>query len=110
MTAAQRVADYLKTADLAYTSRQRVASALAMSDTTLARRLRLESNRFSELIEAERKRRTTELMAQPRINASRLSDACGYASGHNFYRAFKSWFGRGYLDYRRQAIQDDSHA
>jgi len=107
MTATQRVADYLKTADLAHTNRERVARALAMSETTLARRLSLECSRFSDLLESERRRRTIELLKQDRINAARLSDACGYATGNNFYRAFKSWFGCDYLDYRRQAIPEE---
>ena len=102
MTAAARVAEYLKSADLQQVNSGTVAKHLCMSDTTMRRRLRLEGISLSSLLEQERKRRTLELMASPRISAPRLADACGYASGHNFYRAFKSWFGVGWLEYRRQ--------
>lgn len=101
MTVASRIADYLATADLGRVRAHSIASHLCMSETTMRRRLRLEGQSLSHLIQEERKRRTVWLMSQPRINAARLSDACGYVSGHNFYRAFKSWFGRGYLEYRR---------
>jgi AraC-like DNA-binding protein len=97
----RRVTNHLSTCDLADCTAPIVAKALAMSDTTLRRKLRREGATFAELLQAERVRRVeTAIAERPSINAKRLAGICGYNETNHFYRAFKGWFGNKYTQYR----------
>ena len=100
MSTADRVAEYLQTCDLRRAREPEVARALCMSGTTLRRRLKDEDTRFVDLLTAERLRRVRSM---PDAGGKRLAEVCGYYELGSFYRAFKSWTGRGWLETKMQA-------
>jgi AraC-like DNA-binding protein len=102
MNTTEKVKQYLTTCEIAQTTAPIVAKGIAMSDTTMRRRLREESTNFCALLKAEQRRRVhTALTERPSINAKRLAGECGYGKVDHFYRAFRGWFGQGYTQYRR---------
>lgn len=102
-TTTERVMHYLGTCDMNRARRTDTARALAMSKSTLSKRLRGEGTSFSTLQRQERINRTERLLkTNPKIGAKRLAAACGYATVNAFYRALPSWAGRRYTDYRQQ--------
>lgn len=92
----------LRDADLSRTNMTTVGDALGVRDRTLRRRLADEGVKFNSLVEAERKRRCHELLANNSHTGGKvLADACGYASLTSFYRAFAAWHNMKFIDARR---------
>lgn len=102
MTATEKVINHLATCDIRRSQRNTVARALAMSQTTMARRLAAEGVQFSDLLAAEKKRRCLAILAEHKTNGKSMMDALGYNELNSFYRAFKPWFGQNYRDYKRE--------
>lgn len=103
MSTAERVAAYLRSCDMRRVDRNTVARALAMSGSTLRRRLIDEGVGFSVLVKAERMRRCQEAFSGGRrVKGRQLMQACGYTEINSFFRAFQSWYGVGYVQYRKQ--------
>lgn len=71
-----------------------IASRLAMSTRTLARRLADAGTSFSALVEAERRERALRLLADPRLTSAQVAVLLGYAEPAPFHRAFRRWTGQ----------------
>lgn len=67
------------------------ASALMMTSRTLQRRLMLERTTFLEIAAEVRKEIAFQLMRNPTISISEVSDILGYSDPSAFRKAFKSW-------------------
>jgi len=78
-----------------------VASQLHLSRRTLVRRLGRCGTSFRELLDAHRRRRASELLADPNLTVTEVGYRLGYTEPANFGRACRRWFGTGPRAYRR---------
>lgn len=97
MSTTEQVQQYLANCDMSRARRALVARDLALSSSALGRRLVGEGTTFQALVVAEQKRR---VLSMPRAYGKQMMDACGYTELNSFYRAFRKWFGIGYLEHR----------
>ena len=105
MTTAEKVAAYLRNADLLRVRDADCAAAICKSTTTLRRRLRDENTSYGELLWAERKRRADELLARnPHIDQWKLADVMGYTQRNSAGRAFQRLYGMPHLEFRRARV------
>jgi AraC-like DNA-binding protein len=77
-----------------------VASQLRLSRRTLVRRLEQCGTSFRELADGHRRRRATELLADPTLTVTEVAYRLGYTEPANFGRAFRRWFGTSPRAYR----------
>jgi AraC-like DNA-binding protein len=78
-----------------------VASELAMSMRTLARRLEAEGTTFRDLVDDARRRLAIEYVGTRDIGFSEVSYRLGFSHVAAFHRAFRRWTGQTPLGYRR---------
>lgn len=71
----------------------RVARGLRMSERTLQRRLQTEETNLRELVDAVRRRRAEQLIADEALPLSELSWRLGFSQFTAFARAYKRWTG-----------------
>ncbi|HVU03400.1 MAG TPA: AraC family transcriptional regulator ligand-binding domain-containing protein [Polyangiaceae bacterium] len=83
-------------------SASNVARRLAMSASTLARRLELEGTSFRDVVDAHRQRLALEYVANPEIQLAEVALLLGFSQLPAFYRAFRRWTGRTPIEYRRE--------
>lgn len=93
----QRIVAHLAICDLRRARAEIVARELSMSDSTMRRHLASEGSSFQTLLDDERKRRVQSMHG---CHGKRLADACGYTELNSFYRAFRRWYGRNFIEYR----------
>lgn len=85
---------YLKNNDLADVSVGGAAASLRCSVTTMRRLLQSEGSVYSDMLEAERKRRCLEsLESNPRAYTYQIAEAAGFTEPNSLTRAFRGWFG-----------------
>ncbi|MFT3925009.1 MAG: AraC family transcriptional regulator [Myxococcales bacterium] len=77
-----------------------IAQQLAMSESTLRRRLKDEGTTLSELLEDTRKVRAMELLARSELAAGEIAFLLRFSDPAAFYRAFKRWTGMTPSEYR----------
>jgi AraC-like DNA-binding protein len=77
-----------------------IATQLRLSRRTLVRRLEHEGTSFRSVLEAHRRRRSLELLADPSLDVSEIADRLGYSEPSNFSRAFRRWFDKSPREYR----------
>jgi AraC-like DNA-binding protein len=71
----------------------RVAAALGVSETSLARGLRKENTSFRDILQEVRKQNAQLFINEGRKSLSEIALALGYSDQSAFTRAYKSWFG-----------------
>lgn len=79
----------------------RVAVKLGMSESTLARRLRLEGTSFHEVLTQKRMNMAQRMLAYSDTSIAEIALSVGYAENASFSRAFKAWCGSSPESYRR---------
>lgn len=70
-----------------------VARALGLSERTLRRRLRAESDGFRALVDDVKRQRALILVQDGRWNVGEVAARCGFSDGAALTRAFKRWTG-----------------
>lgn len=85
--------------------REALARALGMSGRTLARRLTREQQRFSAIVDAVRRRRAEELVADPTLALGEVAASLGFADAAAFGKAFRRWCGISPSAYRAQRAE-----
>src|SRR5690606_1700728 len=70
---------------------EEAAAAMNMTPRNLQRRLQLEQTTFRDIAGAVRKEIAFQLMQNPAIKLSEVSDILGYSDLTAFRKAFKSW-------------------
>jgi AraC-like DNA-binding protein len=70
-----------------------VAKRLHMSERTLKRRLMGEGTSFVELLDAERRALSMELLRTTTLSLEEVAERAGYTELSNFTRAFRRWTG-----------------
>ena len=93
-----KVIDVLLTGDLSRIRSETVADSLRISPTTLRRRLSRDSMSSQTILDAVRRHRCEESLAQDWVPGKCLAWDLGYAEVNSFYRAFRRWAGRNYSD------------
>ena len=81
-------------------NRQWVADELAVSTSTLKRRLSDEGTSFRELSQSCLRERAMLLLLTGSMSASQIAKELGYGDLTNFSHAFKRWTGRSPSDFR----------
>jgi AraC-like DNA-binding protein len=85
-------------------SRKEVASELAMSERTLARRLSDRDYTFSSLVDEVRGQLAKEYLRQSRFSVTDVAFLLGFSDQSNFARAFKRWTTESPTEFRARAI------
>lgn len=80
--------------------REQIAEMLCVSERTLQRRLSEEGTSFAEIVDAHRRERAEQLLAQGRLSVSEMAFELGFSDPSNFYRACKRWFGLSPASFR----------
>ena len=102
MTTAETLATILRDADLSRVRAYIIADHMGISETTFRRQLQSEGTTYTLLLEAERKRRCSELMAEKgrRAYGKVVAAEVGYKECNSLYRAYKRWHGLCFQDAR----------
>ena len=93
-----KVIDVLLTGDLSKIRSETVADSMRISPTTLRRRLSRDSLSYQTILDAVRRHRCEESLADDWVPGKCLAWDLGYAEVNSFYRAFRRWTGRNYSD------------
>ena len=93
-----KVIDVLLTGDLSKIRSETVADSMRISPTTLRRRLSRDSLSYQTILDAVRRHRCEESLADDWMPGKCLAWDLGYAEVNSFYRAFRRWTGRNYSD------------
>ena len=81
-------------------NRGAVASRLAMSERTLARRLSARNYTFTSLVDEVREKLGKEYLRQSRFSVTDIAFLLGFTDQSNFARAFKRWSGDSPSEFR----------
>ena len=95
---ALKVIDVLLTGDLSRIRSETVADSLRVSPTTLRRRRSRDNMSYQTILDAVRRHRCEESLADDWVPGKCLAWDLGYAEVNSFYRAFRRWTGRNYSD------------
>jgi AraC-like DNA-binding protein len=71
-----------------------VATALALSARTLARRLAEEGTNFAEVVDQLRRSLAVQYLKEPGITLAQVAYLLGYEGATSFNHAFKRWTGK----------------
>lgn len=82
-----------------------LAKRCGVTRRTLRRRLGVEGQSISELIDEARCQRAVEALAQPEREISKIAGELGFLEPSSFHRAFKRWTGQPPGRYRRQLLK-----
>ncbi|MGF2736174.1 AraC family transcriptional regulator [Marinobacter sp. DUT-1] len=78
------------------------ASALGISERTLARRLREQGQSFEGLLDQARCRKALQAVAETSASLPEIAESLGFAEVSTFYRAFKRWTGSPPVRWRKR--------
>jgi AraC-like DNA-binding protein len=84
----------------------RVASALHMSRSTMARRLGVEGTGFNAEMDAVRRERALRYIRDPDASLAEVAFRSGFSHVESFHRAFKRWTGHPPSAYRERLSGD----
>lgn len=96
----QKIIEFLPDGDC---TRDRVASALCMSPTTLQLKLSQRGTHFQQLLDDTRKELACSYLRQASRPVTEITFLLGFSDTSNFTRAFKRWTGLSPTDFRLQA-------
>lgn len=96
-----RVRALLWRADSDEQSLEHVAHELAMSRSTLKRKLKTAGAQFSDLLDEAQRERACTLLRTQRLSIEQVAEKVGYTDVSNFTRAFRRWTGVTPAAYRR---------
>ncbi len=97
-TVRQKIIEYLPNGDC---SRDKVASALCISPTTLQFKLAERETSFHDLMDATRRELATSYVQQARLSITEITFLLGFSDTSNFTRAFKRWEGVSPTQFRK---------
>lgn len=78
-----------------------------ISSRTLLRRLRSQNETYQAITDALLRTRCIELLSQPNLNVSEISNRLGFADPSSFYRSFRRWFDSTPNAFRRRLQSSD---
>ena len=93
-----KVIDVLLTGDLSRIRSETLADSLRISPTTLRHRLSRDGMSYQTILDAVRRHRCEESLADDWMPGKCLAWDLGYAEVNSFYRGFRRWTGRNYSD------------
>jgi AraC-like DNA-binding protein len=96
----QKIIEYLPNGDC---NRDKVASALAISPTTLQFKLAERATTFHDLLEATRRELAASYVRQASLSITEITFLLGFSDTSNFTRAFKRWEGVSPTQFRSSA-------
>ncbi len=96
----QKIIEFLPVGDC---TRDKVASALCMSPTTLQLRLSQRGTNFQQLLDDTRKELACSYLRQAARPVTEITFLLGFSDTSNFTRAFKRWTGLSPTDFRQRA-------
>src|SRR5690606_4662577 len=82
--------------------RAQAASALGISERTLARRLQEQGQTFDGLLDDVRREMALQAVAETNRALADIAQTLGFAESSTFYRAFQRWTGMPPARWRRQ--------
>lgn len=99
-TAAKFLAENGRPARLVELARQN-----GVSTRTLVRRLRSENQTYQAITDDLLKAKCIELLAQPNLKISDVSERLGFADPSSFYRSFRRWYRTTPREFQQQTVQ-----
>ena len=97
-TVRQKIIEYLPNGDC---TRDKVASAMCISPTTLQFKLSQCDTNFHELLDTTRKELASSYVQQSSLSITEITFLLGFSDTSNFTRAFKRWEGVSPTNYRK---------
>ena len=85
-------------------TREQVAQVLNMSVSSLQRRLREEGESFQRILLDTRKELAREYLIEKKMSASNVAFLLGYQSTSQFFKTFKTWFGKTPMEYQNSEL------
>lgn len=89
----QRVRAVLMNSKQGMPSLEEIARRMAISTSTLKRRLKQQSTNFQKLLDDTQRIRAQKYLIHSGMSIAQISQNLGYTSSANFVRAFKKWTG-----------------
>jgi AraC-like DNA-binding protein len=77
------------------------AKAIGLSQRSLHRYLQSQGTSFREILDDTRKQLADLYIRQPHLSVTEVAFMLGYSDSSNFSRAFKRWFGKSPIAYRK---------
>ena len=84
-------------------SREKVASVMCMSPSTLQLKLAQRDTNFQDLLDAIRKELALSYVQQSSLSITEITFLLGFSDTSNFTRAFKRWEGKSPTSFRNEA-------
>ncbi|MGS0741637.1 AraC family transcriptional regulator, partial [Glaciimonas sp. GG7] len=103
-TVRQKIIEYLPNGDC---TRDKVASVMCISPTTLQFKLSQRDTNFHELLDSIRKELAASYVQQSVLSITEITFLLGFNDTSNFTRAFKRWEGMSPTSYRNGAGKTD---
>ena len=85
-------------------SEQGIASSINVSKRSLQRKLRLQGQSFSKLVESTRRELSKDYVRDPQRSLNEVAFLLGFAEPGNFSRAFKRWYGKSPSQFRQESL------
>ena len=79
----------------------RVAEDLAMSSSTLRRKLGQQNTRYQDILDEERRRVAEDLLLNTSMSMQQIADQCGCTDAQNFAQVFRRWQGMSPSQFRQ---------
>jgi AraC-like DNA-binding protein len=95
----EKIIEFLPNGDC---TRDKVASALCISPTTLQLKLSQRGTHFQQLLDDTRKELASSYLRQASRSVTEITFLLGFSDTSNFTRAFKRWTGLSPTDFRQQ--------
>ncbi len=87
---------------LGRTGAEDVAAALALSRSTLQRRLREEEMTYQSVLDAARRDMAIRYLTKTSLNVREIANVLAYSDANSFSRSFRRWTGLAPLAYRQK--------
>ena len=97
----QKIIEFLPNGDC---SRDKVASALAVSPTTLQFKLAERNTTFHDLLDSTRRELAASYVQQASLSITEITFLLGFSDTSNFTRAFKRWEGVSPTQFRTPGL------
>ncbi len=100
---AKSVRSALLNSEIYFPAINEIADKLAMSESSLRRKLKTLGTSFQEILDNVREELSLRYLEETEFSMDKISELVGFSNSQTFYRAFKKWTGKAPSDFRQQS-------